>query len=211
MPDRAWTFVPDPTGKHRSGIRIECADCETEAFHAPNSGGRFPRNAAEGHFARAGWTVGKGPRRDFCPKCTAKRGEKQKGTNIVELPKNMKLPAEPRVMSLDDRKLIIAEVKGCWDEQKDRYMDGWHDERVAQALGAHVPVAWVREVREGWFGGSGSNPQFDEFMVKAELTSLRMGTIDKQQTELNENIAALHKQMDGLSVLAKEVRRAVGK
>lgn len=213
MADRAWAFVPDPDGKHRSGIRIECADCQAEAFYAPNSGGKFPPNAAAVHFSRAGWTVGKGPRRDFCPKCTAKRREKQKESNVVQLPKPLQATPKPapREMSREDRKLIIAEVKGCWDEQKERYMDGWHDERVAQSLGAHVPVAWVREVREDFFGDSGSNPQFDEFMAKAELASVRMETIAKQQSEVSENVAALRKMLDGLNALAKEVRRAVGK
>ena len=129
------------------------------------------------------------------------------------MPNTIKTAVEtaPRVMSREDRKLIIAEVKGCWDEQKERYMDGWHDERVALALGAHVPVAWVRECREDFFGESGSNPQFDEFMAKAEIATARMTTIAKQQTEVSENVAALRKMLDGLNMLAKEARRAVGK
>lgn len=209
LAERSWAFVPDPASRHRSGIRIQCADCNAEAFFAPNSGGRFPPSAAETHFRRDGWTVGKGPRRDFCPKCTAKQAEKQKGSNVVELPK-LKAP-EPRSMTRDDRRLIVAEIKGCWDEEKARYMDGWHDERIAQTLGSHVPKAWVTEVREDYFGESGSNEQFDELMRKTEAALGDMDRIDKIVQSVNELVGKTRKQVDDLSLLAKDVRRAIGR
>lgn len=208
MAERAWTFVPDPDNRHRSGIKIECADCSRVAFFAPNSGGRFPPNAAESHFRRDGWTVGKGPRRDFCPACTAKRAEKPKGSNVVEL--KPAVPA-PRIMSRDDRRLIIAEIKGCWDEEKRRYMDGWHDERIAQALGAHVPKAWVTEVREDYFGESGSNEQFDEFIRKLEAATDEMHRIEKETAAITTSQSRVRKTVDDLVLLSKEVRRAIGR
>lgn len=209
LAERSWAFVPDPTSRHRSGIRIQCADCNAEAFFAPNSGGRFPPSAAETHFRRDGWTVGKGPRRDFCPKCTAKQAEKQKGSNVVELPK-LKAP-EPRSMTRDDRRLIVAEIKGCWDEERARYMDGWHDERIAQTLGAHVPKAWVTEVREDYFGESGSNEQFDEFIKRLDHATDEMHRIEKETAALGTAHSRVRKQVDDLALLAKEVRRAIGR
>ena len=212
MPERSWAFVPDPSSRHRSGIRISCADCEAEAFFAPNSGGRFPPTAAETHFRRDGWTVGKGPRRDFCPKCTAKQAQKQKGSNVVELskPKPSPVATPPRTMTRDDRRLIVAEIKGCWDDEKSRYMDGWHDERIAQSLGSHVPKAWVTEVREDYFGESGSNEQFDEFIRKLEAATDEMHRIEKETAAIATSHSRVRKAVDDLSLLAKDVRRAIG-
>ncbi len=210
MAERAWAFVPDPDSKHRSGIMIECADCGVTAFHAPNSGGRFPPSAAETRFARDGWTVGKGPRRDYCPKCTKAREQKQKGSNVVELSKQQPA-ALPRVMSRDDRRLIIAEIKGCWDEEKRRYMDGWHDEKIAQSLGAHVPKAWVTEVREDYFGDSGSNEQFDEFIRKTDAAADDLDRIKKITSTVNDSLTRMQKSVDDLLLLARDVKRSVGR
>ena len=211
MADRAWAFVPDPQHRSRSGIRIECAECGKDAFFAPNSGGRFPPKAAEIHFTRAGWEVGRGPRRDFCSDCVAKRADKQKGSNVVEMPRPKVASTEPRTMTVDDRKLIIAEIKGCWDEERERYMDGWHDDKIAQSLGAHVPRAWVREVREAWFGGNGSNDQFDEYMRKVEAAMTEIAHVQKMHKSLTEALVHTQKSVDELTVLAKEVRRSVGR
>lgn len=114
-------------------------------------------------------------------------------------------------MTRDDRRLIVAEIKGCWDEEKARYMDGWHDERIAQTLGAHVPKAWVTEVREDYFGESGSNEQFDELMRKTEAALGDMDRIDKIVQSVNELVGKTRKQVDDLSLLAKDVRRAIGR
>ena len=214
MTDRAWAFVNGETdaGAKRNGIRIECADCDASAFFSPNSGGRFPPKAAETHFRRDGWTVGNGPRRDFCPKCTSQKTEKAKVSNVVDLPKP-KSPSEtaPRVMTRDDRRLIIAEVKGCYDEGNKRYMDGWHDERVAQALGAHVPVAWVKECREDYFGEGASNEQFDELLKRVGYIDTELSNLEKNEMRLSAAIAELKKALDGLKPLVREVQRAIGK
>ena len=212
MTERAWVFVPDPKNGHRSGIKIECNDCGKEEFFAPNSGGRFPPEAAANRFRREGWVVGKGPRRDFCPSCAAQREQKQGNTNVVEMPKPKPAQAAaPRFRGREDRRLIVAEIKGCWDEEKARYMDGWHDERVAQSLGAHVPKAWVTEVREDYFGESGSNDQFDELLRRCEAVSERVEQTNKLALNVMDQVSALQKTLSDMNLLAKEVRRAIAK
>lgn len=211
MVERAWAFVPDPGGGHRSGISIECSECGASAFFAPNSGGRFPKEAARAHFERDGWNVGNGPRRDMCPACVAKKKVKVTGKVIPMKQAASVSTTTPRTMSRDDRRLIYAEIEGCYDKEAKRYMDGWHDERVAQSLGAHVPVAWVREIREDFFGDSGSNDQFDAFLKKYETAVTSLDHVRKLQSTLNENVAALQKCMDELTVLSRDVRKAIGK
>ena len=212
MAERAWAFVQEPNGR-RNGIKIECASCEAISFFAPNSGGRFPPKAAETHFRRDGWTVGKGPRRDFCPACTAKAAQPQHPPTEKKEQVMAASPSQtpPRTMSRDDRRLIIAEVKGCYDEEKRRYMDGWHDEKVARTLGAHVPVAWVREVREDYFGEGASNEQFDELLRRQESIQTDLYELEKNVLRLSQAVAALKKSMDSLAPLIRDVKRAVGK
>lgn len=131
---------------------------------------------------------------------------------MVEMPKPKPAQAAaPRVMGREDRRLIVAEIKGCWDEEKTRYMDGWHDERVAQSLGAHVPKAWVTEVREDYFGESGSNEQFDELLRRCEAVSERVEQTNKLALNVMDQVSALQKTLSDMNLLAKEVRRAIAK
>lgn len=117
----------------------------------------------------------------------------------------------PRVMSRDDRRVIIAEVKGCYDEENKRYMDGWHDEKVAQALGAHVPVGWVKEVREDYFGEGASNEQFDEVLKLFAKYETEIKRVELILAAADVSIQGLKKAADDMAPTIKDVRRAIGK
>lgn len=115
----------------------------------------------------------------------------------------------PRTMSRDDRKLIFAEIEGCYDKEAKRYMDGWHDERVAKALGAHVPKAWVTEVREDFFGASGSNQQFDEFAAQIAQVAEAEEKLRKMVAAANAEVESLQKRIEPLTRLARDVQKAI--
>lgn len=197
-------------GARQWASRIECNECGRVAHHVSNSTKHKPPEAVEQYFRKNGWQVGAGPRADKCPKCIeAKHINRNKEPPVAET-KEPNVAQMPRTMSREDRKLIFDEINGCYDKEAGRYMDGWHDEKVAKSLGAHVPRAWVSEIREDFFGPSGSNEDFDKFIermkaINDDLIQLRsmVGQVDERFQRIDSSAADLRK-------LASDIRRASG-
>ena len=116
----------------------------------------------------------------------------------------------PRSMSREDRKLIFDEIHGCYDKDAGRYMDGWHDEKVAKTLGKHVPRAWVSEIREDFFGPSGSNEDFDKFLERVKPIDAEVIQVKSLIAQLDDRVKKLDASAADLMRFANEVRRASG-
>jgi hypothetical protein len=212
MADREFPShtVTGPNGSPFVVLRAECADCGATADYPRRN---HPSIAAVQHFRKSGWRIGNGPRVDKCPKCLAAPIiiAPSKETPVAEKAKPLHLvPTTPRTMGREDRKLIFDEIAGCYDKDAGRYMDGWTDERVAKALGAHVPRGWVTEIREDFFGPSGSNEEFDRYLEKLKPVETEAAQIKSLQAQLADRMTKLDGVMAELSKLASEVRRASG-
>lgn len=197
--------------------RITCAHCGAVAYHAAisrKSGARLPPEALVSHFMKAGWAVGNGPRKDFCPH----HSTPAKRRKIKEIPvkKNETAPkAEPpREITREDRRIINDKLDEVYGE--DAYKAPWTDAAVAKDLG--VPVAWVSDVREQFFGAAGSNPLLDEYLAKVAELDARLKEYEALRVSAAEaaTVAAacyaqLCKDFDSVRVLARRVEREVGR
>lgn len=213
MAERAWVFETGlHNGRRANGIKITCADCDATAFFAPNSGGRFPPNAAENRFTRDGWIVGKGPRADKCPACAQKAKEKfrivQKDAPVQHAKKDSVTP-KPREMTREDRRLIFLKIEEVYMDEKTGYSAGWTDRRVAEDMS--IPLAWVVKIRDENFGPSGVNGEIAEFLEKSkpiieEVRALSSGAADLV-TEAQKKIDALSKLVPAVEELGRIGRR----
>lgn len=199
-----------PAGARQWAARIECCECGRVAHHTSNSTRHKPPEAVQQYFRKNGWQVGAGPRADKCPKCVeAKHINRQKEMPMAET-KEQNVVQMPRAMSREDRKLIFDEIHGCYDKEAGRYMDGWHDEKVAKTLGKHVPRAWVSEIREDFFGPSGSNEDFDKFLERVKPIDAEVIQVKSLVAQLDERVKKLDASAADLMRFANEVRRASG-
>lgn len=197
-------------GSRQWAARIECCECSRVAHYTSNSTKHKPPVAVEQYFRKNGWQVGAGPRADKCPKCVeAKHINRQKEMPMAET-KEQNVVQMPRAMSREDRKLIFDEINGCYDKEAGRYMDGWHDEKVAKTLGKHVPRAWVSEIREDFFGPSGTNDGFEEFMKRLKDVEAEAIRVKSMAAQVNEMEKKLDASFADLMRFANEVRRASG-
>lgn len=209
------------TGNAALGYRIRCT-CGAVGFYPLKRGvkRRTPESIPQ-HFRSYGWQVGTTDRKDRCPECqkraattseeTATMTTTQKGTAATVVPLKADPPPE---MSRADRQIVFAKISDHY--AGDGYCAGWTDKRLADDL--NVPVAWVRDVRDQFFGAEGSNPLLDDFLKeRAEFDRQYQGVIEMRKRHVEEG-AALRRRFDDLdakardlSALAKRVEKEIGR
>lgn len=101
------------------------------------------------------------------------------------------LKAEPpRVMAIDDRRIVFEKIGDVYVDPKIGYSKDWTDQRIAVELGC--PRAWVSEVREQFYG-----PEANQ-----ELVTLRGA-----HKRITDKMAELAVDAKNLSVTAADVAR----
>lgn len=209
------------TGNAALGYRIRCA-CGAVCFYPLKRGVKRRRpESIPTHFRSYGWLVGTTDRKDRCPECqkraattpeeTATMTTTQKGPVATVVPLKAEPPPE---MSRADRQIVFAKISDHYTGEA--YCAGWTDKRVADDL--NVPLAWVREVRDQFFGAEGSNPLLDDFLkAKADFDREYMGVIEMRKRHVEEG-AALRRRYDDLdgkardlAALAKRVEKEIGR
>ncbi|WP_156373882.1 hypothetical protein [Rhizobium sp. Leaf386] len=140
----------------------------------------------------------------------------------------------PKEMTRADRRIVNEKIADVYDDGAERYSLGWTDKRVADDLG--VPIAWVREERDRYFGPEGSNPLLDEFLMaqadvaasvalfqadRAALGALVDATISQVKagcakvTEFADGIRRRGDDLDArlrdLQALARRVEKEIGR
>lgn len=215
--------------KPARGISIACGKCaRIEKVHLNflKSGGQDDDDKvatmARNKFEALGWRVGKSPSRHRCPDCIRearaaqmrfvhanKQTKEEAVTTVVELKPDKPAPhAEPpREMTRADGRLIFAKLEEAYGSE--RYQPGWTDERVAVDLGA--PVAWVKAVREEFFGPTGSNPEIDRLLEEATTWREELVEVLKEQTALQEQTKKLIGRGEHIERRLADVLKAVGK
>lgn len=152
-----------PGAPNQSGYQVTCSKCGTiEKISGGNQFLKIPPELIAAKFRDKGWSVASHGAKDICPSCQerAKRPKNEdKEGNVVSINKPpVAVAAEaPRVMSKEDGRVIFAKISDVYLDESKGYSAGWTDKRVAEDLG--VPSAWVREVREQWFGKEGMNEE----------------------------------------------------
>jgi hypothetical protein len=101
---------------------------------------------------------------DICPLCAKppKRIQSEK-PKLVLVPKvdPMEMKADkPREMTREDRQRIHAAIGEHYLD--DGYSPPWTDKLKAEEL--KVPVAWVAEIRDQFYGPEGSNPLYEKYL-----------------------------------------------
>lgn len=187
-------------------------------------------------FEAMGWRVGKAKSRHRCPQCIAdaraaqmrflhanqpdkykhaNRGaDKVPSNNVVDMPKTKPEPAvepphadKPREMGTTEGRVIFQKLEEHYGEN--RYLAGWTDERVADDLGA--PVAWVKTVREKFFGPVGSNPEIDSLLSEAARWRAELVALLERATVLQAETKRLTDRAEIIERRFAEITKAVGK
>lgn len=205
MAERAFVHENiERAGKRHSAMSIQCRNCGAKAYFLQGGGRRLPSIAASQHFRNQGWLVGNGPRMDTCPEC---RDRKRKpDLKVVEKVSPAKAD-EPREMTRADRRIINDKLDEVYDENA--YVVPWTDASVARDLG--VPVAWVAQVRDEFFGPAGSNPEFDDFMEKAAPVISDMRNLFAALHGQVEKVEAMRPRIEALEKMAKRIEKEVGR
>lgn len=219
---RTFPEVPIVRGEVRAmAMQITCAHCGAVEFYAFQNGvKRKPPIAARQAFQGRGWSVGSGPRKDFCPLHAAPASRREKDMSGSILPKSSvagpspvaicRVGAEmtqpkaepPRQMTREDRQIIHAKLSDVYD--KGSYLTPWTDARVASDLG--VPRAWVSEIRDLMFGPENSNPAFDEFLTRVSDLKMAIARLDENEKAIADALAVARRQREKLLAEAEELR-----
>lgn len=77
----------------------------------------------------------------------------------------MKVDTE-REPTRDQKRSILREIDGNWDDQARRYMGVISDQSIAAKLG--VPRNWVENCRIEFYGDTGKNEEFDKLLGQAK-------------------------------------------
>lgn len=190
----------DKDGNHCLAAKIECCQCEAVAFSS-SRGGLNPK-AHEQHFRGLGWSVGNGPRRDMCPECQ----KRKPNLKVVKMEPAHKAEA-PREMSREDRRIITSKLDDVYLDGK--YSTPWTDAAVARDLG--VPRAWVSEVRDQFFGPEGSNPEFDDFLIKAAPVIADLRNLHKSVHAQLEQCRAMTTRVEELERMGRRIEKEIGR
>lgn len=208
---RTFPEVPIVRGEVRvMAMQITCAHCGAVEFYAFQNGvKRKPPIAARQAFQGRGWSVGSGPRKDFCPLHAAPASRREKDMSGSILPQSSTpvpaLPPKadaPRQMTREDRQIIHAKLSDVYDNGK--YLTPWTDARVAADLG--VPRAWVSEIRDLMFGPENSNPAFDEFLSAVAAFEKGLAALNDNEKTIADAIAVARRQREKLLADAGELR-----
>ena len=186
-------------GKLVRGIIARCGApyCEAAVPLPVNlmesKGGRGADDHIEWQFIsrkleQKGWRIGKSRTSHRCPKCfnaarlaAVRKTEEKPMANKNETPLHV-VQENPRVMQRDDRRVIFDKLNEVYVDNKVGYSKGWTDEKVALDLG--VPRAWVKTVREEFFGDEVSNEDIREQIKDAAAMLGQMRAIEPEMRRL---------------------------
>lgn len=196
-------------------MKISCAHCGAVGYFPFLTGlRRRPPAAAQQYFQNRGWSVGNGPRKDFCP-LHIRANQRKAGSAMTTIVANSVPKAEPpRECTREDRRIIMEKLDEVYG--KDCYKSPWTDEAVAKDLG--VPRDWVTRNREDFFGPAGSNPLFDEYLTARDNAERQfkgvaaqyeaaLAAVDKYKADFDQ----LNTKISDLRLLGKRIEREVGR
>lgn len=213
MPFREFDHeTVDHGGQPRTAMTIKCSECGAKGYFVQSGKRGLPGKAAEQYFRNHGWIIGKAPRADRCQDCSKK---KRPDLKVVTTKEDEARADEPRKMTPADRRIVTEKLDDVYDEKALRYSSPWSDHAVSKDLG--IPRAWVEEVREQFFGPSGSNEEFDDFLEKAapiiseakDLSKAARAHLD-QAKALTAKAADLEKRIGEIERIGKRIEREAG-
>lgn len=194
------------TTEHEPGIgrvsryRLTCGACGTTGALGNQSFGSLrATDVVPKKFTERGWEVGKRPQDDRCPGCVA-AAEAKRRAKLVKPAELAVVPASPREMQREDRRIILAKLNEVYLDEQRGYDNGWTDHRVAEDLG--VPRKWVEELREQNFGPAGDNEGLRKFRDDVLALASRAAELEKQSAGLLNEAKSIR---DALRPLERQV------
>lgn len=206
--------------KHLCYQTAICSECGAFENYPSKNQRPLPPEPLIKAFQRRGWVMGSTRKHDICPDCVkdaaeAKRKEAFKPTRltgpdeqpqprittaqIIPITKEepaMK-PAEnvtqmPRQPQREDKRLIILEIENHYLGPDKGYSSGTTDETVAKSL--NVPVKWVVDLREEFFGPV-VNPEIAKLNTEVAALSARMEAHEREGRELRAKLMELKERL----------------
>lgn len=193
--------------------KIECFECGESGIMTITAASSIPDDGIANYFRRKGWNIGKKADRCVCPKCVAKAQEEQRAkVKARAASKEPEMPAKITAMSRDDRRIIYAELEIAYGNGS--YKPGKSDASVAKDLG--VPVQWVEEIRDGFFGPARDTAEADAMLARADEMQKRMleeveamraisDELLRQKSEIDNRVAACVVEISRLATEAKKI------
>ena len=200
---------------------VICSECQ--AFeNVPMKGTRpMPPEPLIKNFQRKGWVMGVTRAHDICPAClkeaaAAKRREAGKRNRFTpdqpsEMPTaqiiTLSAPKEqpamrpvdmtaatqmPRQPQREDKRLIILEIENHYLGPDKGYSPGTTDETVAKSL--NVPVKWVADLREEFFGPL-VNPELTKLNAEVASLTARLEAHEREGRELRGKLMEIKERL----------------
>jgi hypothetical protein len=213
------TSVPyGDDGRLVRGIIARCGapNCEAAVPLPVNlmeaKGGRGADDAVEWQFISRkleakGWRIGKSRASHRCPKCfnaakfaAIRKSEDRPVVNKIEPPLQV-VQENVRPMTREDKHIVFAKLTEVYRNDKVGYRRGWTDEKVATDLG--VPRAWVRLIREEFFGDVVGNEDIREQVCEAQAA---LAEIRKLEPDLRRLLGLADKVEKSLADIQKVLK-----
>lgn len=196
-------------GQPRMAATIVCA-CGNRDTFVNQARMQLAPAAPARWFTEKGWHVGSKPKGDKCPYCRALSASSIKLKLVPKEEPVSQTPA-PKEMTREDRGVIFAKLGDVY--QGKGYVAGWTDTKVAEDL--NVPLLWVREVRDLFYGTDAGNPEIEELLAKTSLLRTEVDAGVLQSKHLLESLKKTYEGLDArlieLERLAKKVAKEIGR
>lgn len=207
--------------RHLCFQTVICSECQAFENHPVKGLKLLPPEPLVKLFQRRGWVMGNSRKHDVCPSCVreaasakrreikAKNGERLTGSGelpilptktaeIIQM--NPKEPAmatsqpapPPRTPSREDKRLIILAIEDRYVGPDKGYAVGVTDMIVAAEL--NVPVKWVIDLREEFFGPL-VDPEIANIRVVLNSLMNRMDEHEREGRELRGKVMDIKERL----------------
>lgn len=205
--------------QHRNYQTAICSRCEAFENHPIKASRPLPPEPLIKLFQRRGWVMGATRAHDVCPDCVKEAAEAKKrelekrnkftppqppeqphSAQVINLaPKKeeaMKaaenVTTMPRQPTREDKRLIILEIENHYLGPDKGYTAGTTDETVAKGL--NVPVKWVADLREDFFGPM-INPEIAKLTADVQAMLATLEEHERSSRDLRAKVMDLKERL----------------
>lgn len=201
-----------------------CSRCGAFENHPIKASRPLPPEPLIKLFQRRGWVMGSSRAHDICPDCIAEAAEAKKreaekrnrfapspeapdetpaptAQIITTTPKEEPMKADnvtaiPRQPTREDKRLVILAIEDQYLGADKGYQPGVTDETVAKSL--NVPVKWVADLREEFFGPV-INPEVAKLTGEVVQLTGRMEAHEREARELRAKLMEIKERLSKLA------------
>lgn len=212
--ERYWAAQFDATsdGRRRAYHVVQCATCPVQLVLTTNSTAEMAANVIRKRAQFYGWVIGSTHRKDRCPACAGR----QPKSNVIPIKSEESTMPEPtilqrasdeppRTMDVDDRRVIFTKLTEIYIGKEEGYAAPWTDQTVSKDLG--VPLAWVVEVRDQFFGPARDNTEVRELLEKLASYQLAITSLKEEAGATTHKLGNIAQKMGAMELSMRDLQR----